>query len=264
MAKHAYRKASRQTGLWVIWILLGAATPFSIGWGTHYFFGQFDWRGPALVLLPLAVMFVVILVWSKRKQRARRKQAVARMESLGFRCSLEPNDAEKAAFFSPVQHLARWTDLRSTPGCIEWLAQRDVPGGQALLFEAVYETGSGRTTQQHPRTILAIPAALAEIGGLPGLLVARLRWLERYAWRKSELRDARFADCARDWWLSGDAETAARFLTPAMRAEMARSPTGEMWCIGGGWACCIFRGFLDAENLAAFQERTMRVLTTAK
>lgn len=125
-------------------------------------------------------------------------------------------------------------------------------------------TGSGRAAQLHPRTILAIPAALAELGGLPGLQVARLPRLERYALRKAELRDARFADCARDWWLHGDAETAARFLTPAMRAEMARSPMGETWCIGGGWACCIFRGFLDAKNLAAFQERTMRVLTTAK
>lgn len=264
MAKHAYRKASQQTGLWVICFLFCVAVPFLVGWGTQYLFGQFDWRGPMLVLLGLAVVLVAVLVWGSLSHRARRKRVVARMASLGFRCSLKPDDAEKAAFFSPVQHLARWIDLRNTPGCIEWLAQRDVPGGQVLLFEAEYVTGTGRTTQQHPRTILAIPAALAEIGGLPGLLVARLRRLERYAWRKSELRDARFADCARDWWLSGDAETAARFLTPAMRAEMARSPTGEMWCIGGGWACCVFRGFLDAENLVAFQERTMRILMTSK
>lgn len=68
MAKHAYRKAGRQTGLWVIWILLAGATPFWVGWGTQYFFGEFDWRGPVLVLLALAAMIVVILVWSKHKQ----------------------------------------------------------------------------------------------------------------------------------------------------------------------------------------------------
>lgn len=264
MANRAYRKASRQTGLWLLCMVLFGATPFLVGWGTHYLFGQLDWRGPVLVLLLLAVAFVAVLVWSARTQRARRRLAVARLQSLGFRCSLKPDDAEKAAFFSQVQHLARAIDLRSTPGCIEWLAQLEVSGAPVLLFEAVYVTGSGRVTQDHPRTILAIPAALAEIGALPGLLVWRPRRLQRYALRKSELRDARFADLARDWRLQGDAETAARFLTPAMRAEMARSPTGEMWCIGGGWACCIFRGFLDAKNLAAFQERALRVLTTAK
>ncbi|MGE0153164.1 MAG: hypothetical protein AB7R90_11150 [Reyranellaceae bacterium] len=247
----------------MIFLLLFGAVPFLVGWGTHYLFGQFDWRGPVLVLLVLAVMLLVAFVWSARKQGARRRLAVARLEALGFHCSLKPDDAEKAAFFAPLQHLAGWIGLRKAPGCIQWLAQRNVSGAQVLLFEAAYLTG-GRQVTEHPRTILAIPAALAEIGGLPGLLVARLPRLERHALRQSELRDARFADCAKDWRLQGDAETAARFLTPAMRAEMARSPMGEMWCIGGGWACCVFRGFLDAENLATFQERTMRGLMTAK
>jgi hypothetical protein len=264
MAKYAYRKVSRQTGLWLALGLLGGTTPFLIGWGTHYLFGQLDWRGPTLVLLPLIGLVVVVMVRNALNQRARRKQVVARMELLGFRCLLKPDDAEKAAFFSPVQHLASAIGLRDTPRCIKWLARRDAPGGQILLFEAEYETGSGKSTQQHPRTILAVPAALAEIGGLPGLVVARRSRLERYSLRKSELRDARFADCAREWTLHGDAETAVRFLTPAIRAEMAHSPMGEMWCMGGGWACCICRGFLDAKNLVAFQERAMRVLTTAK
>lgn len=263
MSKPAYRKASRQEGLRVIFIIIGSATPLLVGYGTYYLFGEFDWRGPTLVLLLLAVMFVAISVWGARNQRARRRLALARMESLGFRCSLNPDDAEKAAFFAPVQHLADEMGLRKTPGCIKWMAQRNAPGGQVLLFEAEYLTG-GRHVTQHPRTILAVPAALAEIGGLPGLKVARLRWLERHASRKSELRDARFANCAKDWSLFGDAETAVRFLTPAVRAELMRSPMDEIWCIGGDWACCIFRGFLDAENLAAFQERAMRVLTTSK
>jgi hypothetical protein len=243
-------------------LLLFGAVPFLVGWGTHFLFGQFDWRGPVLVLLGLGVLTFVAFLWSTRKQGARRQQAVARLEALGFRCSLQPDDAEKAAFFAPLQHLEGWIGLRNAPGCIKWLAQRNVSGAQMLLFEAAYLTG-GRQVTEHPRTILAIPAALAEIGGLPGLMVGRLPRLERRALRESELLDARFADCAKDWRLQGDAETAARFLTPAMRGEMARSPPGEIWCIGGGWACCIFRGFLDAKNLAAFQERAVRVLTTA-
>lgn len=263
MATHAYRKASRQMELQWILLPLFAAVPFLIGWGPHYLFGEFDWYSPVLVLGAVGGILLATFLWSGRKQGARRKEAVARLEALGFRCSLTPDETEKVVFFAPLQHLEGWLGLRKTPGCIKWLAQRNVSGAPVLLFEAAFLTG-GRHVTEHPRTILAIPAALAEIGALPGLMVARVSRLERHSLRESELRDARFADLAKDWRLQGDAETAARFLTPAMRAELARSPPGEIWCIGGGWACCAFRGFLDAENLTAFQERAMRVLTAGK
>lgn len=179
----------------------------------------------------------------------------------GFRCVLGPGTAQREAFLAPLRHLEPGLDLRNSPAGLEWMAELEMAGGKVLLFEFEFATGSGKTSRVHVRTVLAVSAGIAEIGRLPGFVAVRLPWLERRAVRKSEMQSSALAAIAKAWSLFGDAATGARFFTQRVQEELARSPKGESWCIGGGWACCVFRDYLDADNLAVFLERSQRVMT---
>lgn len=74
MAKKAYRKAGRQTGLWVTCVLLGVTGQVGmVPLLTHWRGTQPDGWGFVLVLMPLIVMIVVAAVLSGRLQRTRRQ-----------------------------------------------------------------------------------------------------------------------------------------------------------------------------------------------
>ncbi len=263
MPSPPYRKASRQTGLWITFSLLGIAGLI----GVVPFFGPqtVTFLQVALGLGFFVGMILLAVLITGRIQRGRRRRIADRLGVQGWNFNLHPAEAEKSAFLAPLEHLLPSLDLRIGPGGLIWLATMETATGTARLFEYEFVTGSGKTAQVHQRTVLAWPAgdpALpgASLGHLPGFKATRFGWLERRAVRKEELKDPAFADLAEHWSFFGDAGTGARFLTPAVRAELDRAPQGESWGVGGNFVCMVFRHFMDAENLTFFLDRFRQIM----
>jgi len=187
-----------------------------------------------------------------------RVAGVARcLDGLGFRVTEAPSDAAKIDFCTPIAHLVPYLDLGPGAVGVQWCAiQNTISQTKALLFEHRYQTGSGKSTVEWTRTLLAWPAGHPDISNavLPQLAWFTMARYPRFFRRlqKDELKDAAFAELASDWCLKHDAATARQFLSPAVRAELLRSPRGEAWYIGAGWVCCSFQGTLDGENADRF------------
>ena len=224
---------------------------------------RITWWMIVLMVIPLVGMVVVAATLSARIQRRRRREVAERLGALGFTVNLKPSDEDRAAFLAPLKHLEPALDLQKTPGGLEWHAHRDTPGGRIVLFEYEYITGSGKSAQHWVRTVVALPGSMSGFGAAGGLTVSRLPWLHRRAFRKYEMKHEGLAGFAKDWAVYGDPGTAELFLTAEVRAELARSPKNESWVLGGGWACCSFREYLNAQNLVTFMERALRLLTPA-
>jgi hypothetical protein len=261
MPKPAYRKASRQTGLWIILCIIGSVGQVSMAPVINFFFGRnpSDWAF-LIFLAPLTIMIIAAFTVSKYLQRGRRKKIAARLPALSFHCDLAPSKDDQAALLATIQHVRAALNLIDDRASVQWIAHRNTDKGRILLFEYEFHTGSGKSTQLHVRTVLAVPSSIAGFGEGLGFTGVRFLWHERRREREREWKDARFADLAKEWSLFNDAETGAQFLKPAVQAELAHSPKGEWWMIGGGWACCVFRDYLNADNMAVFIERTLSII----
>jgi hypothetical protein len=268
MARTPYRKASEHTGLWLTLLLLGVAGQLAVMFVLHGWKHRLPHEAWILVIgiLPFVFMTFLAAAILRRRNRQRQQRIAERLKPQGFQFNLTPSPEEKAAFYAPLAPLQSALGLDRGAEALQWFAVQDHPQGQVRLFEYQYFTGSGKTMQEHSRTVLVWPATHpdlpgAALGHLPGLVAIRFDWLQRRVHRKAELQDPRFTALARRWSLFGNAETAARFFTPAVRAELDRSPRGENWSLGGGWVCCAVRNLLDAENMERFQERARQILT---
>ncbi|MGV3724745.1 MAG: hypothetical protein ACO1SX_27930 [Actinomycetota bacterium] len=270
MTRHPYRKASTHTGLWLTLLLLGVAGQIAVMFVLH---GRKHWLPHeawilVIGILPFVLMLFLAVAILRRLNRRRQQRMAERLTALGFQVNLNPTPEDKAAFFQALEPLKSPLGLDRGADALKWYAVQGQSQGQLRLFEYQFVTGSGKYTEEHNRTVVLWPGTLtdppgARLGQLPGFLALRMGWLQRRPNRKTELKAPGFADVARKWSLVGDAGTGARFLTPAVRAELDRSPMGEVWSLGGGWACCGFRHLLDADNLPRFLERAERILTLA-
>ncbi len=263
MAADAYKRARGTTGVIVACSLLMVAglvlMVAALGpgkpdpWDTIFFF------------IPAVVAFLIGWVICRGMHRRRAAGVEKKLTALGFQPCMEPTLEEKTAVWTPLLPVVGWLSLQGGASNIQWLASQQAGNGTAWIFEFQYITGSGKTTQIHGRTVVAWPAADsplpgARLGKRPGFLMSRLNWLEKRAAKDTQLQDPSFADLAGNWTFFGDASTGIAFLTAEVRAELRRSPKGESWSIGRGWACVAFKSSLDGDNLGKFYERARRML----
>lgn len=270
MARPPYRKASENTGFWLVMLLLGVAGQLAAMAYMHRWKHMLPHEAWILFIgaLPAVLMMVLAAIIVRRRDRRRQQRIAERLATQGFQFNLKPSPEDKAAFYAPLAPLQSSLGLDRGAEAFQWFAVQEHSQGQVRLFEYQYFTGSGKTLQEHNRTVLVWPATHTDLPGAclghhPGVVAIRFDWLQRRVHRKAELQDPRLKQLARKWSLFGNAETAARFFTPAVRAELDRSPRGENWSLGGGWACCAFRGLFDVDNLERFQERARQILTLA-
>jgi len=210
----------------------------------------------------LAVAFIVI----SRRNRQRIQRVAAWLDGSGYEVTVKPTETGRADFAAPLAHLLPSLDLRTGPIGIQWFAVQRTSG--VRLFEHLYTRGSGKTYQEHFHTVIAWPAGHPELGssGLataPWLFMAQYNRFLRRDVRKRELQLPEFADVAERWSILGDAATAARFLKPAVRAQLANSPKQETWCMGAGWVCCLFKGVVDAPQIEQFLAHSREILAAA-
>jgi len=177
------------------------------------------------------------------------------LESLGLQFIHDPTPEAKTAFFEPIQHLERTAGLSGGASNLKWIAYGPIVGRQSLIFEHEFVTGSGKSTQVHNNT------GVCWVSNLGWLTLIRPRIGEGRALERSH-EEIHVADPVFDknWIIWGEPETASLVLTDSIRAELSDSPRGEVWCFGGGWACCIFRNALDEVNFPKFVQRSGNVV----
>lgn len=247
-----YRKARGYGWIWAIFILTAVAsmapilmvTPESVGGWLFVF-----------LTLPMIVGIVAAATIDHKLTKGRRLRMGSFLESLGLQFIHNPTPEAKTAFFEHIQHLERTAGLSGGANNLKWIAYGPIGGRQALIFEHEHITGSGRSTQVHNST------AVCWVSSLGWLTLIRPRIGEGRALERSH-EEIHIADPVFDknWIIWGEHETAASFITPSIIARLANSPRGELWCIGGGWSCCLFRYSLDERNLPKFIQRSGDVL----
>lgn len=229
--------------------------------------------GVVLVILPPLIAFIPCTLFCLRRSRRRHASLVTWLTAAGFQPSMKPTPEEKAALWSQIGHLAEPLDLRGGEAKIRWLARRENPRSPThplWIFEFEYTSGGGRNAQAHYRTVIAWPASLPDpaksrLGHQPGFLMIRqtawqLRRLQKVQGASPLVSLPTLADISKLWTLTGDADTAQTFLTPAVQAELRRSPNGETWSLGGGYVCSVARSILNGRNIVLFYDRAQGLL----
>ncbi len=260
MAELAYHKASEPIGRLFLIGLAGVAAMLA----TMFVLGRTE-LGQRLGLWVLVIgavpMFSAFIFGAWLLLRLKRERIgviVARFGANGLYVRQKPTPEQQEEFAAPLAHLLPTLGLAPKGAAgIQWFCIHGAGATALRVFEHEFTTGGGRTTQIHTHTVAAWPTGHPEIGDealatAPWFFMQALPSLARGAVRDRELKHADFADLARDWSVLGDAATGTRFLTPAVRARLPRSPRGEVWCVGAGWVCCSTNGGLTAENLERF------------
>ena len=226
---------------------------------------KMHWSLMALMLcLPMAAAIGIALVMVRRVTRLRCQALADLLRAQGFDVTLQPNARDRAALLERMEPWRRAMDLRIGADGVVWAGFRNVPGGgQELVGEYRFITGSGRSSQEHTRMFALVPDRWPDHGGTPAgwpsaAVVSRPGWLSRRAARAHENRDPAFAALAPRWAIYGDTETARRILTPRFQELLASSPMGETWCLGGAALCGGCFRKLDAPNFAILLDRVRR------
>lgn len=257
----AYRQSHRENFIWVGMVLAGLALGIAIAIVLSRY-SESPWLFLAM-LLPF-VGGIGAAVWRMKAMKRARKAAIRTMlEADQFAVDLSPGPERAQTVFAPVQHLQSVLDLRDGAVRIDWLA---LHGPSTLIFEHEHVTGSGRSTVVHTCTVIAISAAhatlpRARLGAEPWMWSERPALLRRrYLRSLGNVVEVGDAAWDRDWVTFGQASTARALFTTEVRALLATSPRGEVWCVGHGFVCCAYRGALTADHLARMLQRARAAL----
>lgn len=258
----AYGQSHRENFVWVGIVLGGLAVGVAI---TVVLSRDSESPWPFAALAGPFLLGIGLAVWRLRVMKAARKQGIRdALENDQFMVDLAPSPERAQTVFAPVQHLQSMLGLRDGAARIDWIA---LHGPSTLIFEHEYVTGSGRTTNVHTCTVIAISAAhatlpRAQIGAAPWMWSERpARLRTRYLRSLGNIVTVGSGSFDRHWITSGHADTARALFTDRARAILQSSPRGEVWCVGHGFVCCGYRGALTAEHLMRMLQRTREVLS---
>jgi hypothetical protein len=239
-----YRKAKGHAWMWLLLIfgsiafsiVLGFQFPKDIGWIALPIFG-----------LPILATIIICAIIQARIDKSRRMKIIEFLRSLKFDASIADDRTVAAAFFTSLAHLETSATLRGGANNIQWFATGEIAGQPMVAFEHEYITGSGRSTQVHTSTCVAFPSDKG------GVTFMRPRFGEARVYRKNDmafkLENEEFDS---RWVIWGEKKFADAFFSQELMIALRNSPSGEWWCIGGGWECCLTRNALDGENLGRF------------
>jgi len=230
-------------GAVVFSILISLQLPKDAGWVTLPVF-----------VVPILAAIISCAVLQAKLDKNRRVGMLSLLSSMGLETYLADNKDAAAAFFAQVAHLEASAMLRDGATNLKWFAQGSVGGQYLVAFEHEYVTGSGKTTQVHTATCVALPSDKG------GVTFFRPRFGERRLYRKIDtLFTLGNEDFDKNWVIWGGKQYADAMFTPELLGALENSPKGEWWCIGAGWECCITRNALDQQNLAKFMSHATAI-----
>lgn len=257
-----YRRSSRQSGLFMLFFMAGVAG--GIAWGSQF---EKDSIGAWILLVivtPIVIGIVVGLVVLDRLDKRRIREIARNLHANNFRANTDPNESAKAAALEPISHLPSWAGLGGGAANIVWLAFLDSMTQQVLVFEHCHVTGSGKSTQEIIHTVAAVQSRDLSAAGWTitgSLILNRPRWGEARLLKRAGVWDLQGDDAfEKKWIVRGDAHTATRMLSAAVRAVLMDSPKGESWHVGGGWVCCVYAGSMNAENILKYVHRAVSIV----
>ncbi len=251
-----YRRSSQHAFLWLVIVFsgigcsiaIGTLVPRNIQW----------WWAMLAFMTPVAAAIALCVVLTLLAKLRRLRGIQVDLERADFVVDLKPDGPRKAAVLAPVAELRDWLALPNGADGIEWVALHTRQPSSVCIFEHSYITGSGRSTQEHPHTVMAW---LVTATGINGISTRRPHRLQRRALVKAgavvTTGDPRFDD---NWLTFGNAAGAQMFFTVAMRSMLTDSPRGESWHVAPGWIACAFDGAMDARNLSLFRKRCQMIL----
>jgi hypothetical protein len=260
MSGVAYRRAK-----WGMWsclgiCALGLVAAAGLAATFHYlpaWYARLGGWAVVLCALPVPVSIILAGVRYARLNRQRIAQLAPVCSQLGFHPAISRTPEAAADFFAPLSAIAIPLTLDQGAKCLAWWATAESPLTPAWLFEHEYFRGSGKTTVSYAHTVLARRWPQTEIsqrfaGASPRFAVSRHAALLRgapfphgrpvHSWTGTKIT----------WAVEGDGDAAARFLTPAVQAQLELAPYGEWWYVGDGWVCCVLNAKCDAASLPGF------------
>ncbi len=264
MSRQAYHSSWKDNLLWLGVCLLGVAgtVATTMVLGSHPVTKDWPWGvGLGLGCLPFITGLGLAVYLDRRLKRWRHQGIADLLAPMGYDVTLQPGEKDKEVLFRYIGAFTGSLDLRAGPVGVKWAAFRNPPGGgQELVGEYQFITGSGKSTVEHTRMSAVIPDKWLDHGGVPkgwhnAVVIRRQgRWTRRGS-REKENRHPSFAGLEERWAIFGDTATAGRLLTPDFQEILAASPKGEMWCLGGDLLCCGYHAPLNGENFLRFLER---------
>jgi hypothetical protein len=245
-----YKRSKGYAWIWILAIFIGivvgigAASQAQESWGMWIL---------ALASAPILAGVIIAAIIDNRLTKGRQRRIGAFLESLGLTFVLHPEPDVKQAFFGQVQQLEHNAGLHHGGANLQWIAYGAIQGRQALIFEHEFLTGSGEHVQIHVHT------AVCWVGNQPWLTLIRPRVGEGRRLERShpELHVANEV-FDKNWIIWGE-DAGLGLITDALMSRLSDSPRGEMWCFGGGWACCLYKHLLNEKNLANFIQRSGNV-----
>lgn len=260
----AYRGVSGREGcIWTLLILMGVAGQVTVMILLHPWQEQIQAWILAIGAVPfLAALALAVWVQGRRtKQRVQQIGEALTSQGLTFEGSL--TDTIRGHLVPHVQLFEMPFGLQGGVNNLIWIAFTD----EILVLEHSFITGSGRSTQEHFRTMVAFPSSAssppgARLGAEDPLWLARLRIGQGRAIRRAHGDDLKTGDPSFDkaWAVYGSSETARQLLTAEVRRRLGESPRGEIWNLGTNWVACCAPLPLDSANLQRFLDHVRRIL----
>jgi len=208
----------------------------------------------AIAAIPFLIAVTVLILANKVMQKKRLTSIAEALAPLGITVFAEPSQELRAELSPHVEGLKGPYQLSGGVANVTWLAYND----QLFLFEHSYTTGSGKSTVEHVRTVVAWPrgtySRVDMLCDLPWMIAARAGYVEARALKADLGEDQEIGEPTFDgkWSIFGHPDTAMALFTPFAREQLNAARKGERWSIGGGWVACGTPMAMNAANVAKF------------
>lgn len=194
---------------------------------------------------------VCLAVVMHRMAKASARRLAAALAAEGFVATLEPTPEELAPLQELLQPIAMFEG-----GNIQWFARSRSSAGDALIVQHSHITGSGKSTHEHFRTIVAWPTNTPNV---PWLWMRRPKAGKYRLSGTPDVPDVLVGDAAFDKAFliqcPGHPDAPRHLLTPEIRAFILAGPKRESWVIARGYTACIFHNNVKADALLTMLRR---------